>query len=323
MKKIRKIAAVLLAVSLIVAFASCKDNKEPAVNTTENSVSNITEAPATVAQTDYQTEIQTEEQTQSQLSTTQIPSTTQEPTTQPATQAVAQPATKAPVATTAKVTVKVTAAPTTKAPAAPSSKADIVKLYNSATANAASKKPGYKKNTDTALSNLEMGSLSKLGIVKETIGDFLGEGVSNSVVSKGSFDSESLVKSTLKTADVTSATCKLSADKKYYELTITVKNETNPLKGSSALGRFTKDYKDAEEIKSGISDVGASVGSISISTSSVTVKAKIEVKTNRLVSLTHSFKMSATLNNVKYSVFNVAQAKANLSTTVKYTEFKY
>ena len=156
-----------------------------------------------------------------------------------------------------------------------------------------------------------------------TVGDFLGEGSTSETVKKGSFDGKKLVKSTLKAADVTSATCKLTEGGKYYEITITVKNETNPLKGSSALGRFTKDYKDVDEIRSGLAEAGASVGNITVNTTSVTIKAKISASNNRFVSLSHNIKMSASLNDVKYSIAKVKTATADLQTTVKYTDFKY
>ena len=168
-----------------------------------------------------------------------------------------------------------------------------------------------------------MGALAKISAARDTVGNFLGEGSTSETVKKGSFDGKKLVKSTLKASDVTNATCKLTDDGKYYEISITVKNETNPLKGSSALGRFTKDYKDADEVRSGLSEVGAGVGAITINTTSVTIKAKIGVTDNRFASLTHNIKMSATLNDVKYSIAKVKTATAELETTVKYTEFKY
>ena len=198
-----------------------------------------------------------------------------------------------------------------------------MKLYNSAASAASSAKPGYKKSVNTVLSNLNMGALAKISAVRDTVGNFMGEGSSSSTVSKGTFDGKSLVKSSLKDSDVTAATCKLSSDGKYYELTLTVKNETNPLKGSSALGRFTKDYKDVDEIKSGLSEAGASVESLTVSTTKVTITAKINASNNRFVSLKHNIKMSATLNNVRYSIAKVNKATADLETTVNYTDFKY
>ena len=72
-----------------------------------------------------------------------------------------------------------------------------------------------------------MGALGNIGAVRGAVGDFLGEGKTTVNNPKGKFDGESLVVSKLSANDVTSATCTLSADKKYYDVTITVKNETN------------------------------------------------------------------------------------------------
>lgn len=257
--------------------------------------------------------------------TTKKPAATTKPAAKPETTTKKPVATK-PATTKPAATKPATTKPkptTTKPIVAPSSKADIVKLYNTAANTAASKKPGYSKTVNTSISNISMGALSKIKAVKEVVGDFLGEGKSSSKVNKGSFDGVSLVKSTLTASDVASATCKLSADKKYYIVEITVKNETNPLKGKSALGRFTKDYKDVDEIRSGINEAGAKVDGITIKTSAVKITAKIAVGTNRFESLSHSFKMSATLTNVKYSIAKVKSASANLSTTVSYSGFKY
>lgn len=330
MNIIKKIIAVLTAASVLFAFSSCKGNEEPESTTaaptksieetsvpeetaSETAAEEVTQAETTVQET-TQAETTTEKET-----TTSVPTTTQAPTT-----------TKKPETTTKKaVTTTVKAVTTTKKPTttqkkitAPTKKADIVKLYNDAAANAAKAKPGYKKSTVTSLRNLNMGALASISAVREAIGGFLGEGSTSATVKKGSFDGTSLVKSSLKESDVTSATCKLSSDGKYYTVNITVKNEQNPKKNGSALGRFTKDFKDIDEIKAGLADVGASVESITVNTTSVTITAKIDAKTNRFVSITHNIKMNANLRNIKYIV-KVSKASTDLETAVNYSDFKY
>lgn len=339
MNMIKKIVAILTAASFLFALSACNGNNPPettvapsqteAESTAEESTTaNLTHtetvpetaeaetASVTVAET-TQTETTTEAPT---TTTTKAPETTKTVTT-----------TKKAVTTTKKaVTTTKKAAATTKKPtttakkaAAPTSKADIVKLYNTAAATASTSKPGYKKSTSTTLSNLEMGALASISAVRDAIGSFLGEGSSSETVKKGSFNGTSLVKSTLKESDVTSATCKLSEDGKYYTVNITVKNETNPKKGSSALGRFTKDYKDIDEIKAGLAEVGASVESMTVNTTSVTITAKIDASNNRFVSLSHNIKMKANLSNIKYSFVKVGKASMNLETKVAYSDFKY
>lgn len=320
----KRTAAFLSAALILFSFAACSgktDNGDTTTTTTttqassETTVQEASETEST-AETTEMTEVQTTE-----APTTTAPTTTEPTTATPTTQA---PTTAKPVTTKAPTT-KATTKPTTtkKAVTAPTSKKDIVNLYNSAAANAAKAKPGYTKSKTTSLNNLKMGALANISVVRETVGNFLGEGSSTETVKKGSFNGKSLVKSSLKESDVTSATCKLSEDKKYYIVSITVKNEKNPLKGNSALGRFTDDYKDINEINSGLAEAGASVGSITINTTSVTINAKIGVENNRFASLTHNIKMSAVLKDIKYTFVKVSEATSDLETKVVYSDFKY
>lgn len=312
----KKIIAVISAMLVVLTLAACNGTKNGEETTTlpettaeEVTTAAVTEEITTQAET---TEASTTEATTEEITTTTT--TTQPTTTKPTT-------TKA--TTTKKATTTAKATTTKKQITAPSSKADIVKLYNDAAAKAASSKPGYKKSTVTTLSNVEMGALSKISAVRGAVGDFLGEGSSSETVSKGKFDGRSLVKSTLKASDVKSATCKLSDDGKYYTVTINVVTETNPKKSGSALGKFTKDFKDVDEIKAGLSDVGASVESMTVNTTSVTINAKIRTDNSRFTSLTHTINMKASLNGVKYSIVRGVNASANMETKVSYSDFKY
>lgn len=307
-KFMRRITAVLSVLLLVASLAACNGNKEPEITTTtvpSTTVEEVTTAPATEAVTEEST---TAEATTAEATTEEI--TTTQPTT-------AEPTTTKKETTTAKPTT------TKKAVTAPTGKSDIVKLYNDATAGAAKAKPGYKKSTVTTLSNVEMGALSKIEVVRGAVGDFLGEGSSSATVSNGKFDGKSLVNSSLKASDVKSATCKLSDDGKYYIVTITLVNETNPQKSGSALGKVTKDFKDVDEIKAGLADVGASVNSLTVNTTSVVINAKIRVDNNRFESLNHTIKMKATLKGVKYSIVRGVDASANMETKVSYSSFKY
>lgn len=315
----KKIIAVISAMIIVLTLVACNGTRNGEVTTTlpETTAEEVTTAPVTEESTTVPettealtTEATTEETTATTTTTTTKPTTT---TTKPTT---TKPTTTKKATTTAKPT-------TEKKVTAPSGKADIVKLYNNAAAKAASSKPGYKKSTVTTLSNVEMGALSKISVVRGAVGDFLGEGSSNATVNKGKFDGKSLVKSTLKASDVKSATCKLSDDGKYYIVTINVVTETNPKKSGSALGRFTKDFKDVDEIKAGLADVGASVESMTVSTTSVTISAKIRTDNNRFVSVNHNINMKANLKGVKYSIVRGVNASANMETKVSYTDFKY
>ncbi len=205
--------------------------------------------------------------------------------------------------------------------AVPTEKADIVALFNEATKAAATAKPGYKKTVTTELQNLEMGAIGKLNAVRDAVGSFLGEGTETISVVKGKASNE-IKTSTLTAADVTNATCKLSADGKYYEVTLTVKNETNPLKNKSALNRFTNDYKDINEMHEGLEGEGASAETITCTVQTATVKAKIAVDTKAFTALDYTIKINALLTKVNY-VLTVKQATGVIYTTVKYTGFAY
>lgn len=335
MNMIKKITAILTAASVLFALSACGNKNQTETttassqtestpllteNTTENLLYTETLAETTAAAV-------TEAETTQAETTTKAPETTKAVTTTQKSETTTKKAvttTKKPVITTKK-TVVTTKKPTTtkKMAVAPTSKADIVKLYNTAAAAASTAKPGYKKSTTTTLSNLEMGALASISAVRDAVGSFLGEGSNSETVKKGSFNGTSLVKSSLRESDVTAATCKLSEDGKYYTVNITVKNETNPQKSGSALGRFTKDFKDIDEVKAGLAEAGASVESLTINTTSVTITAKISASDNRFVSLSHNIKMKANLSNIRYSFVKVSKASMNLETKVSYSDFKY
>lgn len=300
----KKIIAILMCLALVLSFAACTaDNKETTTN------SDTTVADTTVADTTEAT---------SENATAEVTSdTTSAIEPEPATEATTAEIT---TETTTEATTETTTAKTEKAP---STKAEIVALYNDATAQVKAEKPGYKKLVNTQVKNLQMGALAKIKIVRTTIADFLGEGTTSYNVSKGKFSGKDLKVSTLAEGDVSDATCKLSSDGKYYEITITVKNEKNLSKKSSSLGKFTADYKDAEEIRQGLVDADASVGTINYWTTSVVIKAKISVDGHKFDSLSHTLRMSAELFDVKYSIAKVSKATTDLATDVTYSSFNY
>ena len=310
MKNAKKILAVLSAAVMLFSFAACKGGDD---NTT-------TAAPETTAVTDAATtaagvdDTTAAEETSAVDETTAVEETTADETTAEATtEAVADP-------TTAKADETTTAE---EKPTAPTAKADILKLYNDASAKMVSSKPGFSKKTNTTIPKLEMGALAKIKVVRTTIGDFLGEGSSSKTVAKGKSNSADYLKSSLTAADITNATAKLSADGKTYDITLTVKNETNPLKGKSALGRFTNDYKDAKEIKDGLVEAGAEVETVTMKTTSVVIKATIDVATGQFKSLNYNIKQDATMTNVKYTIAKVAKATGTVVNDVTFSDFKY
>lgn len=310
MKNAKKILAVLSAAVMLFSFAACKGGDD---NTT-------TAAPETTAVTDVATTAAGVEETTavedtSADETTAVEETSADETTAAATTAAAE--TTAATTKAAETTTKEEKA------TAPTSKADIVKLFNDASAKVVSAKPGFTKKTVTTVPSLEMGALAKIKIVRTTVADFLGEGTSTVSVAKGKSNSAQYVKSALSAGDVTNATAKLSADGKTYDVTITVKNETNPIKGKSALGRFTNDYKDANEIKKGLDEAGVKLSSLTMKSTSVVIKAQIDAATGQFKSLNYNIKQSAEMTDVQYTIAKVAKATGKVVNDVTFSGFKY
>ncbi len=281
-KAIFSLVAIVLAAAMVFAFAACGGKEEP--ETTVPAVTDVTEDVM----------VESDETTVADAETAPEETTVEETTVEETTAAEA---------------------------AAPETKADIVALYNEATKNVASAKPGFKKTVTTELQSLEMGAIGKLDAVRDAVGGFLGEGTETFTASKGKKSSD-LKTSTLSESDVKDAICKLSSDGKYYEVTITVKNETNPLKDKSSLNKFTDDYKDINEMHEGLKGEGASAQTITCDVKTAEIKAKIAVDTNAFAALDYTIKIDALLTKVNY-VLTVKQATGVIYTTVNYSDFSY
>ena len=315
MKNIKKILAVLSAAVMLFSFAACGGNDSNTTTAAETTAA-VTELEETTAAETTAEETEAEETSAEEASEeeTEAEETAADETTAEAaetTTAAEEPETAAETTTEEE---KVTA---------PSSKADIVKVFNDASAKVASDKPGFSKKTVTTVPNLEMGALAKIKIVRTTVADFLGEGTSNVDVAKGKSNSAQYVKSALSAADVTNATATLSPDGKTYDITLTVKNETNPIKGKSALGRFTNDYKDANEIKKGLDEAGVKLSSLTMKSNSAVIKAQIDAATGQFKSLNYKVEQNAEMTDVQYTVAKVAKATGKVINDVTFSNFKY
>lgn len=298
MKKVLfSVLAVLLAAAMVVSFAACGDNETPETTTVADAEADATTAGDVVDET-----------TAAEADTTAAEGDT---TAVDATEAT----------TDADATTVEGETTTATDVAVPADKAAIVALYNEASAKAVSSKAGFKKTVSTELQNLQMGAIGKIEAVRDAVGGFLGEGTETITVKKGTASKE-ITKSALTAADVTAATCKLSADGKYYEVTLTVKNEIDPAKGKSALNRFTNDYKDNKEMVDGLNSEGASTETIKTTVKTATVKAKIAVDSKEFSSLDYTIKIDCLLTKVKYMV-SVKQVTGTIYTTVKYSGFAY
>lgn len=205
--------------------------------------------------------------------------------------------------------------------AVPVSVSDILAVYNNACEKVFSEKPSYTKTVVTELHNLELGAIGKLDMVRDAIGNFLGEGTETLTVSQGTPSNE-LVKSALSGSDISVASCKLSENGKYYEIEITVKSETNPLKSNSSLNKFTDDYKDVNEMHTALQSEGASAETINCTSKDVKIIAEISVADKSFHSLTHKFKLDTVLETVNF-VLTLKQGTGTIYTTVNYSSFNY
>ncbi len=247
--------------------------------------------------------------------------------------APAEESTEAPAEeTTEETTVEETTEETTEAKKAPEGKEEILKVYNDAVNNAINAKAGYNKTRVTNIQSLDGGAVLKIGIVQETVNNFLGVGTKNYTNNKGKADYMS--KASLSASDVSSATCTEKDGK--YTIELTVNNGSSTSGGSEYapinrtgiyVGTGDKsefDYKSAPNIYYALNNTdGASVESVKVDTSNVKVKAVVDAETGNLENLVVSFNFAANLSNVKYTIAKVSTATGRADTTVTFKDFKY
>lgn len=291
----KKLVALLLAVAMLLSFAACGEKKPSPEETT---------AP--------------EETTVADEAVDATTATNEDATSEGETVADGEETTSPEEATTA---------------ALPVAKDEIITFYNTAINNAVAAKVGFNKVRYVDNEQLNAGFLLK------TFGDvmykFMGIGAANKYtmdVTKGQWESDLphqyLRKSTLTSADVTSATC--SANGNLYTITMGVKN------GSSSASKSAKsnnspidkcgicvgdgdksyfDHKTAIVIYDAIDDVlgGAK---ISESYNNAKIVAVVDATTGNLVSLTVEY-------NINVVIDAAGGGNATGSSHIIYKNFKY
>ena len=73
----------------------------------------------------------------------------------------------------------------------------------------------------------------------------------------------------------------------------------------------------------GLIEAGAEVETVTMKTTSVVIKATIDVATGQFKSLNYNIKQDATMTNVKYTVAKVAKATGTVVNDVTFSDFKY
>lgn len=330
--KLTRILALLLAMLTVVAvFASCGKTDEPETTAAPDT----TAAPAVDDTTEPVVPVDgtTEEAAATEAPATEAPATEAAVTDAPTTEVAAT--TEAPTtATTAKETT--TAAPTettTEAKKAPTDKAEILKVYNDATAKVVSKKVAFSKRRETKERSFEAGILLKAfkGVVYEFMGIGADNAFSKSVAKNDGEYDKYIKKSSLAASDVNDATCTLNSDGS-YDITIKIKNGNSYTAGGSgdkyyapldktgiSVGSGDKsyyDHKTAQNMYGPISEI-AKDAVIDEKYTNATVKATID-KDGNLKKLEVVFDLDVNIDKVKGQ-----SGHATGTTTVNFSDFKW
>ncbi|MBQ3150313.1 MAG: hypothetical protein IJB86_03605 [Clostridia bacterium] len=298
-----RILSLVLALVMVASFAACGGNKEgetttePAVETTVPAADVETTLPAEDAQTTAAdaTEVATEAAT--------------EEATEEATTEAALPS------------------------EAPTETADILKLYNDATAKVASAKPQFTKKRESVANTYDAGVALKA--FKGLVYQFMGIGSENifteTIAKNGDNYTKHFLASKLTAADVTSAAC-TADDKGNFTVNLSIKGGNSSvnegtLEGINApidkcgisAGLNDKDYYDhktAQNVYDAIDDV-ASGATIKESYSNAKLTAVIDAEGN-LTSLKVTFDMAFDISKVYGS-----SGTATASTEVIFSDFKW
>ena len=298
----KKILAVLLAASMLFAFAACGGNDEgttttaPAIEETELA----TEAPAVD---------ETELATEAPVDATEV-------------------ATEAPVDATEVVTEATSEEATTEAAAdVEMTKAEFVAFLNAETAKAA--KGSYNYNRDCSYTSpIDVGGATDTlnSIIKgidenssldTVVGDFLGIGVKKGTMPKDGLKEDYQIKATkLTEADIQNFSY---ADGVY---SFTLANATNPKKtNATPLSKFTNDFITHEEVVDGIAGFTSAIKVNSTTVNYKNIKVTVKVEGGKITNIKYSYAFDAVLS-LKALVVNIegngaAVTKAE-SSNIKY-----
>ncbi|MBQ8763087.1 MAG: hypothetical protein IJZ07_03175 [Clostridia bacterium] len=273
----KKLLAILLAASMLFAFAACGGNTEDTTTTTAPAVEDTTDA---------------------------VEDTTAAPVADDTTAApVADDTTAAVEDTTAAAEETTLAEGETAAPAADMTKAEFVAFINAETAKAAKGSYNYNRTceytdpidvgsaTDT-LNNL-IGSLSDgKEDINSVVGGFLGIGTKKGSVPKDDLKSNYKLKATALTeADLGNFT----ANNGVY--TFTLANATNPQKNNKTpIARFTNDFITHQEVVEGVDEAAGGVIKVNETNVNYTnIKVTVTVANGKITNIKYSYAFDAAL----------------------------
>ena len=327
--KITRVVALALAALMAVSLTACGGKDDDGAETTA----------AIVDEIDVQDAIPTEEAAETTAAEDSEIETDAALTEQTAAETEApapdESTTEATTATTTAAPETTTAAPetTTEAKKAPTDKAEILKIYNDATAKVVNNKIAYKKTRETKEGIYDAGVALKA--VKNIVYGFMGIGAENVKTydankNDGNY-SKYLTASTLTPNDIESATATLNDDGS-YDITIKVKPGSSYIDGGNgeklnapldktgiAAGRDDKgywDHKTAQVVYDAIKDVAGSAV-VDEKYNNATVKAHIDPNGN-LTKLDVTYDIDFNISKVYGS-----SGHATGTTMVSYKDFKW
>ncbi len=285
----KKILAVLLACSMLFAFAACGGNNE-------------------------------------ETTTTAAPETTTEAPVADETTAPVADETTAPAAD--ETTTAADETTTEAAPAGEMTAADFVAFYNAETAKAAKGSYKYNRNC-SYVSPIDVGNMTNalnkvIKMIDENsdlnsvVGGFLGIGTKTGNFPKDEPDDDYQ----LKAAKLTEADLKnfSYADGVY---SFTIANAANPKKtNATPISRFTNDFITHEEVDEGIKDAAGSLVTLNSTDVKYTnIKVKVTVAEGKITAISYQYDFAATLE-LKILVGKVNGA-GSAKTTGEFTNIQY
>ncbi len=309
----KKILALILALSLVFAFAACGKGD----NTPTQPIETTTDEFAM-----FEAEFEDIEDDGSAETEAATPETSDVSADAGATQANGE-------------TVAASGATEAPAKAAPSTTAEIIEAYNNAINSAYNAKAGFDKERKTDNENIAGGGVV-FSAAKDLVYKFMGVGDGNIYsenVAKGQWESEPnmhyLRKSTLTAADVTKATCKEGNGK--YLIVLEVKDGSSrgskeekftnaPIdKCGICVGTEDKgyyDHKTGEVIYDALAGTYAGAD-ISEKYTNAKVSAIIDAQTGNIISLKVEFDIDVAID------IDIAKGTATATTHITYKNFKY
>lgn len=304
----KKLAALLLVLVMVLSFAACGGKTEP-------------------EETTLPEEITSEEASSEEISSEPVSEDTSAEVTEEVTSNVGG-------VDASEVVTEASSTPAAAPVSAPSSKAEIVALYNSAVNSAVEAKAGFNKARYVDGESFEL-SLA-LKPFRSLVEKFVGIGADNrysETVAQGKWDSDPkrayLRNSTISEADLTGATC--TKDGNFYVVTLNIKdgNSHGGKSNSSTNAPVDKcgicvgtedkgyyDHKTGEVIYSAIGGTYAGAD-ISESYNSAKAVAKIDAATGKIVSLTVTYKIRVAID------IGIGSGIAAGNSHIEYTNIKY